>query len=64
MIPLSSNQNPSSCILPISVGMLPVRKFVPSARYATKEAVAEMGAGEKDERPNEHEEVRPRMILT
>jgi hypothetical protein len=64
VIPLSSNQIPSSCILPISVGMLPVRKFAASARYTTKETVAELGAGETDKRPNKHEEARPRMILT
>jgi hypothetical protein len=64
VIPLSSNQIPSSCILPISVGMLPVRKFAASARYATKEAVAELGAGETDKRSNKHEEAPQRMILT
>jgi hypothetical protein len=64
VIPLSSNQNPSSCRLPISVGMFPVREFILIARYATKEAVAELGAGEKDERPNRHEEAPQRMILT
>jgi hypothetical protein len=56
VIPLLSTQIPSSGILPISVGMLPVR--------ATKEAVAELGTSEKDERPNKHEKTRPRMLLT
>jgi hypothetical protein len=64
VIPLSPNTIRSSCRSPISVGMLPVREFVPSARYATKEAVPELDAGETDERPNKHEEVLPRMILT
>jgi hypothetical protein len=64
VIPLLSTQIPSSGILPISVGMLPVREFKFSARYATKEAVAELGTSEKDERPNKHENTRPRMLLT
>jgi hypothetical protein len=64
VIPLDSNLIPSSCKLPISVGMLPVRKFAASDRYATKETVAELDAGETDERSNKHEEAPQRMILT
>jgi hypothetical protein len=44
--------------------MLPVKEFKYIAKYATKEAVPELGTGETDEGSNKHEEAGPRMLLT